>query len=221
MCEMRADHDEGFWREGGITNGADWYSVARGMQDFNYEASNCYEVTLELGCIKFPAPAILRAYWDENRRSLYNFMWQVSRASPLHYHLHSSSSFCMRSLSHIPMIWCTLSIDLTPRLPFLLVLLNFTLLVLRLLLDTIYFYFLLKRVLLPHIFLTITLTNCTRVAKSFALSFSRESNFCSERSSFCNCSRNYSIAPAGSSLEGALVLSSQLTVFTEAAIDFQ
>ena len=134
MCELRADQDEGFWRDGGITNGAEWYSVARGMQDFNYEASNSYEITLELGCTKFPAPALLRAYWDENRRALYNFMWQVRLSLPLRLPvrlcrasrliLHPTShistptstppsplaALLTRSLPPIPVTWCAQSL---------------------------------------------------------------------------------------------------------------
>ncbi|XP_048836679.1 carboxypeptidase D [Brienomyrus brachyistius] len=63
----------------GITNGAQWYNVAGGMQDWNYVNTNCFEVTIELGCVKYPSAAELPTYWEENRRSLLQFIHQVHR----------------------------------------------------------------------------------------------------------------------------------------------
>ena len=69
--------DENFSKQGGITNGAAWYSVAGGMQDFNYLGSNDYEITLELGCEKYPAQEKLSEEWENNKDALMEFMWQV------------------------------------------------------------------------------------------------------------------------------------------------
>uniref|UniRef100_A0A3Q2Y7G1 Carboxypeptidase D n=1 Tax=Hippocampus comes TaxID=109280 RepID=A0A3Q2Y7G1_HIPCM len=61
----------------GITNGASWYNVAGGMQDWNYLNTNCFEVTIELGCVKYPWAKDLPNYWEQNRRSLLQFIHQV------------------------------------------------------------------------------------------------------------------------------------------------
>ncbi len=47
------------------------------MQDWNYINTNCFEVTIELGCYKYPPAAELPKYWEQNRRSLLQFIRQV------------------------------------------------------------------------------------------------------------------------------------------------
>ena len=67
--------DDKFTDDDGITNGAKWYSVAGGMQDFNYLASNAMEITLELGCTKYPDPKTFPKEWEDNKKPLIEFMW--------------------------------------------------------------------------------------------------------------------------------------------------
>lgn len=66
-----------FHGDGGITNGAAWYAVAGGMQDFNYLASNDFEITVELGCSKYPPPSRLEKEWQDNKLALLNLLWQA------------------------------------------------------------------------------------------------------------------------------------------------
>lgn len=49
-----------------------------GMQDWNYVQTNCFEVTIELGCVKYPFEKDLPRFWEQNRRSLIQFMKQVT-----------------------------------------------------------------------------------------------------------------------------------------------
>lgn len=63
----------------GITNGADWYSVDGGMQDYNYLHTNCFEITVEQGCTKFPYARHLEEIWRSNRESLLAFMEEVHK----------------------------------------------------------------------------------------------------------------------------------------------
>jgi len=71
-CDMVSDDFKD-----GITNGAQWYTLCSGMQDFNYLSSNCFELTVELGCHKFPPGKELGQYWKDNVNAFYEFMWQT------------------------------------------------------------------------------------------------------------------------------------------------
>ncbi|CAK9820339.1 Carboxypeptidase M [Anthophora quadrimaculata] len=63
----------------GITNGAQWYPLTGGMQDFNYVWNGCMEITLELSCCKYPPASDLQFYWEENRVALIKFLAEVHR----------------------------------------------------------------------------------------------------------------------------------------------
>ncbi|XP_037531993.1 carboxypeptidase Z-like [Nematolebias whitei] len=63
----------------GIINGAQWYSITGGMQDFNYLHTNCFEVTVELGCEKFPPEDELFPVWNDNQEALIAFMEAAHR----------------------------------------------------------------------------------------------------------------------------------------------
>ncbi|XP_061710240.1 carboxypeptidase E-like [Cydia pomonella] len=66
-----------FGKQGGVTNGAAWYSLKGGMQDFNYLATNAFEVTLELGCDKYPSADKLQAEWERNREAMLAYLWKA------------------------------------------------------------------------------------------------------------------------------------------------
>jgi hypothetical protein len=54
----------------GITNGADWYEVSGGMQDWNYVWMGDRELTIELDANKWPNQSLLEGLWQENRLAM-------------------------------------------------------------------------------------------------------------------------------------------------------
>lgn len=43
------------------------------MQDWNYFYTNTLEVTVEIGCLKYPSEPFLQKYWEANRESIYKY----------------------------------------------------------------------------------------------------------------------------------------------------
>ncbi len=58
----------------GITNGADWYWIQGGMQDWNYVWAGNYQLTLEVSDVKWPSGNQLPTFWNENRESMLSFL---------------------------------------------------------------------------------------------------------------------------------------------------
>nr|XP_015807318.2 probable carboxypeptidase X1 [Nothobranchius furzeri] len=77
--DRRPCHNKNFLRYNNIINGADWHNVPGSMNDFSYLHTNCFEVTVELSCDKFPHVSELPIEWENNRESLLVYMEQVHR----------------------------------------------------------------------------------------------------------------------------------------------
>ncbi|XP_045517527.1 carboxypeptidase D-like isoform X2 [Pieris brassicae] len=67
--------------EKGITNGAAWYPLTGGMQDYNYLWHGCMEITLEISCCKYPPAHELAKYWQDNRQSLIKYLAEAHRGA--------------------------------------------------------------------------------------------------------------------------------------------
>lgn len=63
----------------GITNGADWYVLYGGMQDWNYLHTGDMEITIELSMVKWPAASELPSFWDQNREAMIAYLQQVHK----------------------------------------------------------------------------------------------------------------------------------------------
>ncbi|KAG4201311.1 hypothetical protein ERO13_A05G270866v2 [Gossypium hirsutum] len=77
--------------EGGITNGAAWYPVYGGMQDWNYIYGGCFELTLEISDNKWPNAKELPTIWEYNKMSMLNLVASLVKTG-VHGRVFSSDS---------------------------------------------------------------------------------------------------------------------------------
>ncbi|PIA47850.1 hypothetical protein AQUCO_01400443v1 [Aquilegia coerulea] len=75
----------------GITNGAAWYPIYGGMQDWNYIYGGCFELTLEISDDKWPNAKELPTIWEYNRLSMLNLVASLVKTG-VHGRILSSES---------------------------------------------------------------------------------------------------------------------------------
>ncbi|MBO7074431.1 MAG: T9SS type A sorting domain-containing protein [Bacteroidales bacterium] len=61
----------------GITNGASWYMIGGGRQDYMNGYAKCRELTIECSNTKCPSASQMPNFWNINKNSLFAFMNQV------------------------------------------------------------------------------------------------------------------------------------------------
>eukprot|EP00898_Chlorokybus_atmophyticus_P003374 jgi/Chlat1/4037/Chrsp26S04096 len=64
----------------GITNGAAWYPLYGGMQDWNYLVAGCMELTIEVDDHKWPQPSVLPQIRNEHHPAMVATMKWVAKA---------------------------------------------------------------------------------------------------------------------------------------------
>jgi hypothetical protein len=66
---------------GGITNGADWYVVKGGMQDWSYIWHNDLQITLEVSHSKYPSYSQIPGFYQSNRDSMVAYMKRIHQGA--------------------------------------------------------------------------------------------------------------------------------------------
>jgi hypothetical protein len=62
---------------GGITNGADWYVLKGGMQDWSYHFYNDLQVTVELSSRKWPSYSNIPSFYHDNKESMIKMIEKI------------------------------------------------------------------------------------------------------------------------------------------------
>ena len=75
---MTDDPDSGFITSPGVTNGAAWYVVYGGRQDYMNYYRHSKEVTIELSGTKWVSASQLPNLWDYNKQALLDYMKQAN-----------------------------------------------------------------------------------------------------------------------------------------------
>jgi carboxypeptidase D len=77
LAESYTVHNTPMWTSSsfyhGITNGAAWYAIHGGMQDWFYVWSGGWDMTLEVSNTKWPSGSTLPGFWDDNRESMLTY----------------------------------------------------------------------------------------------------------------------------------------------------
>ena len=63
--------------QNGITNGAQWYAVFGGMQDWNYVWESDFDITLEQNEVKWPNSNLLDGLWEDHREPMIAYIEQI------------------------------------------------------------------------------------------------------------------------------------------------
>ena len=66
---------------GGVTNGAAWYIVKGGMQDWSYVWHNDLQITIELSHTKWPRYSDIPGFYEDNRDAMVYYMKEVHRGA--------------------------------------------------------------------------------------------------------------------------------------------
>lgn len=93
---------------GGVTNGADWYVLKGGMQDWSYVWHNDLQITIELSNKKWPRYREIPGYYKDNKESMINYIESVHQGAGFSFaNSVSNGSVEISKLSsngsHIPM----------------------------------------------------------------------------------------------------------------------